>query len=517
MINYKYIPDYIKSQLRGYQAFKKIGVEFTNIHNNRQDCSAARSTMFTSQINHGIGDDVNEDYQYEKFPYVNEDFDTIGKMYKLNNYDLTAFYGKSHMDARMVKAYQPLPLFSLNTRGSMRSYGFDIYNTFGDTSLNLGIIGDNREFQSTVPPGYVDYDYKEKDMKLVGILPFLKARVKDGKSFHAQYHMVNPHDTMQLWQNTSVKPKAAMSQFLYPFFEEQSIHPGYKNPFVYNTDFPNAWINDEHLVKNFFEANYYDYITSYDLLPFRDEYLRDYVSNPTSRTIIPIFVGSYEGLNTEFSIANSREDVKSWKNLINNYYGLIMETDEYIYQIYKFLEENDMLKNTSVIITADHGDQVSSHGLKQKGYPFKESVNIPFIVYSPHMDKKYVGETVDTLGCHLDLNPTLEVLSKLDVKSNMFRGRSLVKWVDGKLKPSCENKDVIQICNSTMHLEAGYTGYLTWKKKNGILGKVFHDKGDFNKIKSEDNSKENKENFRIVFEPKNMFEFQYCFIMLIHK
>lgn len=34
----------------------------------------------------------------------------------------------------------------------------------------------------------------ENNNKLVGILPFLKARKRDGKNFHAQYHMVNPHE-----------------------------------------------------------------------------------------------------------------------------------------------------------------------------------------------------------------------------------------------------------------------------------------------------------------------------------
>lgn len=491
MINYKYLPDHIKEQLRGYQAFKKIGIEFTNIHNNRQDCSPSRSTMLTSEMNHGIGDDIQEDYQYDYFPWINENLDTIGKMYKNNNYDVTAFYGKNHMDARLTKEYQYIPVFILNSRGAMRSYGFDIFNMFGDTSLNLGVMGDNREFQSTVPPSYLEYDYQENDMKLVGIMPFLKARSKDGKSFHAQYHMVNPHDTMQLYQNTSVTPAISMGQFLYPYLLEQSNEPGYKNPFIYNSSFQDAWIKDSNLIKNYFENNYSDYCTTYDSLPFQKEYLRDYVTDPDSKNVFPLFAGLAAGMNIQFSIAKSKEDIKSWKNLVNNYYGLLKETDEYLYSIYKFLSDNDMLKNTSVIITADHGDQVSSHGLKQKGFPFKESENIPFLVYSPHLDKKFVGKSFDTLGCHLDLNPTFEEISNLSIKSKLFKGRSLLNWNNGKLIPTFENRDVIHVCNSTMHLEIGYSGYLIWKEQN------------------------KDKNFNILFEPKNLFDLQYSFVMLI--
>lgn len=490
MINYKYIPDYIKNELKGYQAFKKIGVEFTNIHNNRQDCSAARSTMFTSEINHGISDDIQEDYQYESFPCISEKLDTIGKIYKQNNYDLTAFYGKNYMDANLTKDYRFLPKFSLNTRGAMKAYGFDIFNTFGDTSLSLGVFGDNREFQSTVPPTYLEFDYIENDMKLVGIIPFLKARVKDKKSFHAQYHMVNPHDTMQLYQNTSQKPAVSMGQFLYPFLEEQSNENYYTNPFIFNDKFKDAWIKDKNLIQNFFENNYQEYSNNVNSLPFKEEYLRDYVSEPESKVIVPFFAGSSFLLENEFSIANSSKDIKSWKNLINNYYGLIKGVDDYLYRIYSFLVKNDMLKNTSVIITADHGDQVSSHGLKQKGFPFKESENIPFIIYSPNLDKNFIGKTIDTLGSHLDLNPTLEVISKLEEKSKLFKGRSLVRWYNNKLFPVYEDEDTIQICNSTMHFEGGYSGYLEWKVKN------------------------RNKNYKILFDPNNIFEFQYSFIML---
>lgn len=493
MVNYKYLPDHIVSKLRGYQAFKKIGIEFTNIHNNRQDCSPSRSTMLTSHMNHGIGDDIQEEYQYNYYPYVNEDLDTLGKIYKRNNYDLTAYYGKSHIDARLTKEYQFLPVFSLNTRGAMKTYGFDIFNTFGDTSLNLGIMGDNREFQSTVPPSYTEFDYLENDMKLTGIIPFLKARARDGKSFHAQYHMVNPHDTMQLYQNTSQIPKITMGQFLYPYLEEQSSETGYKNPFIYSSAFQDAWIKDSNLVSNFFEKSYSEYCTNFDSLPFKTEYLRDYVSSTDNKIIIPCFAGTSLSLGIEFSIANSKEDIKSWKNLVNNYYGLVMQTDDYLYRIYKFLEENDMLRNTSVVITADHGDQISSHGLKQKGYPFKESENIPLIVYSPNIEDSWIGKTCDVLACHLDLNPTVEVLSNLENKSKLFSGRSLLQTCNGKLKPILKDESVIHVCISTMHLEGAYLGYLKWKAQN----------------KDKD--------YKILFEPKNLYDMQYSFIMLIDK
>jgi len=82
MIAWHKLPDEIVKDLKGYQAFKKIGVEFTNIYTNRQLCTSSRGSFFTSFINTGLQDDIQEHYQYESVPFLNPNFDTIGKSYK---------------------------------------------------------------------------------------------------------------------------------------------------------------------------------------------------------------------------------------------------------------------------------------------------------------------------------------------------------------------------------------------------------------------------------------------------
>jgi len=495
LVNWKYIPEFIKKDLKGYQAFKALSIEFTNIQNNRQDCSPCRSSFFTSEINHGINDDISELYQSDSISRVSPIYDTLGKIYKRNDYDNTAFYGKSHMDANLSNKLRTLPVFNINTRKSMNVYGYDIYNMFGDTANLLGVVGDIREFESIIPPNYSEYDFKDGNRKLTGILPFLKARKKDGKSFHAQYHMANPHDTMQLYQNTSTEPVINMAQFKYPFHIEQmsEFAPGEwnhrKNPFVYNEEFRDAWVDNPVLVKNFFESDYESYKNDYKTLPFINEYYEDYVTEPLKNSVIPVFAGSNAGMAPIFSIADDKTDIKSWKNLVNNYYGLVLDADRYLYEIYLYLKNNDMLKNTSVIITSDHGDQIGSHGLKQKGFPFKESVNIPMMVYSPKLNSKFRGTQNDTLSSLLDLNPTFEVMSNLEMKSTKFKGNSLLDWFNGELVPININNDVFHISNSTMHLEIAYFGYLLWK------------------------SDEKSSEYKVLFEPKNIFDFQYSFMM----
>jgi len=115
------LPCSLTSKLPGYNKFKKISVEFTNIHNNRQNCSASRSTMLSSRINTGIQDNIDQIYQWLYVPQLNPVYDTIGKVLKKNNYDITSYYGKSHLDSKLApnRSLRPLlnvPNFNTNSR-----------------------------------------------------------------------------------------------------------------------------------------------------------------------------------------------------------------------------------------------------------------------------------------------------------------------------------------------------------------------------------------------------------------
>lgn len=489
LIAWHRLPEDLLVKLKGYQAFKKISIEYTNIFNNRQPCSPSRSSFFTSKINLGIQDDINEDYQFLFVPFVNPTVNTIGKIYKNNGY-ITAYYGKNHIDARLYDEYIDIPVFGLNTRGSMKSYGFDIFNTYGDTAKMAGIIGDNREFQSIMPFFSEEYDYYDGTNKLSGCLPFLKARYIDKKPFHLQYQIANPHDTMQFYQNTSQKPSLFQFQLTYPFIKEQSNIEGYYNPYIYDVNFKDAFVKHTSLTTNYFERTFEEYSSNSNSLPFKNSLFNDYALNPKYNSIFPFLAGSNVGLKNYFSLANDEDDIKSHKNLVNNYYGLVIEADMYIYRIYKYLEETDQLKDVSVIISSDHGDEMTSHGLKEKGFPFNNSTNVSFMVYSPKLLNP--GTKSDVLGSLLDLNPTLQYLSNIKDETG-FMGESLIeKNINGKLVPRFKDIPVLNIQNSTMVFFISYKGWKDWIS-----------------IQTEETIN------KCISIPNNMFEFQYCFIMTI--
>lgn len=465
LINYKNLPKEITNKLRGYQLFKKKCIEFTNIQTSRQQCSSSRSTMMTGIYNTGIQDNVEFSYQYNYIPFLPIDIETTGKIYKNNNYDLTSYYGKQHLDYKFGPSIYSTPTFNTNTSNSMKIYGYDKYNCFGDIYYDLknGLLNDNNTFSYELPINSQDFDYVDNGIKYSGIIPFLKARIIDKKSFYLEYHIVNPHDTNHYIQNFKDSPSGNMNQFPSPFFFEQINEENVSNPFYFNDDNKYAVPNYPNLLKNYFQDNYESYKTNKFDLPFLTSFELDYAISPKINSYNPLFIGSYYGIKFNMTIPESQEDIKSWKNLINNYYGLLFEADSYLERLYYFFEENNLFDTTNIIITSDHGDQLSAHGIKQKQLPFKECSNIPFLIYSPVLAKNLIGSTCDLYGSLTDLLPTSIVLNNLNSES-IFDGISLLTWKNDKLCINyCEHYNYVplNIVNSTMYA-LNYFFYLQW-------------------------------------------------------
>ena len=90
------------------------------------------------------------------------------------------------------------------------------------------------------------------------------------------------------------------------------------------------------------------------------------------------------------------------------YYGLITFMDDKIGRLLKTLEERDLLSNTVVIHTSDHGESLGEHGLWRKMNFYEQSVRVPLQISWPknlYIDKhhKIPVSLVDTTATILDL------------------------------------------------------------------------------------------------------------------
>jgi arylsulfatase A-like enzyme len=114
-------------------------------------------------------------------------------------------------------------------------------------------------------------------------------------------------------------------------------------------------------------------------------------------------------LNLSVGLGNlNSEDLKT--QYVNFYGNLIKSSDAYLDEVLRKLEALDLIDDTLVIKTSDHGEMGLAHGgMRQKNFNFyEESIRVP-LVYS---NKKLFGnaETSDELVSHVDFLPTLASL-----------------------------------------------------------------------------------------------------------
>lgn len=119
----------------------------------------------------------------------------------------------------------------------------------------------------------------------------------------------------------------------------------------------------------------------------------------------PEAVRYYRSL-TEISygaMPNDRHDM--WKAYLNYYLNCLRDVDRHIGTVLDALEASGEADRTIIVYTADHGDMVGGHGMRQKGaLPFREVWNVPFVVVHPDHTG---GRTSDAIGTSLDIVPTV--------------------------------------------------------------------------------------------------------------
>ena len=113
----------------------------------------------------------------------------------------------------------------------------------------------------------------------------------------------------------------------------------------------------------------------------------------------------------------------SLRHLIAEYYGMTMWMDAAVGRMLGVLDETGLADETIVVFTSDHGDNLGSHGLVQKGGPNEESVRIPLVIRCPSLgpipavNRTHVASLVD-------VPPTLLSLAGVDIPEH-FHGRDL--------------------------------------------------------------------------------------------
>jgi arylsulfatase A-like enzyme len=122
----------------------------------------------------------------------------------------------------------------------------------------------------------------------------------------------------------------------------------------------------------------------------------------------------------------TRDDLR---RALAHYFALISVIDMEIGRILHWLEENDLLDNTIIVYTADHGDFAGDHGLCFKNIGIYESIHrIPFLLAYPGGPR---GVERDGIIESVDLLPTLCELADVPLPGELD-GRSLLSVAAGE-------------------------------------------------------------------------------------
>ena len=111
------------------------------------------------------------------------------------------------------------------------------------------------------------------------------------------------------------------------------------------------------------------------------------------------------------------------------YYGMISSVDAEIGRIVAQLKAANQWDDTIVVITADHGEQLGDHGLREKVGFFEQSYRIIGMVRAPRLANGH-GRVVEAFTENVDIFPTLCDLIGTTPPAQCD-GRSLVPWLGG--------------------------------------------------------------------------------------
>ncbi len=143
--------------------------------------------------------------------------------------------------------------------------------------------------------------------------------------------------------------------------------------------------------------------------------------------------GPTQWLSYDMDVTEIKNELKSAKKIIKNnkhykgYYAYklgLKYIDNCLKQFFENLKNNDLLNNTIVVITADHGSSVSMNPLREEAAfnnCHTELFHIPMLIF----DSDSKSRRLSGYYTHRDLIPTLLDICKIDL-NNIGRGKSML-------------------------------------------------------------------------------------------
>lgn len=259
-----------------------------------------------------------------------------------------------------------------NTLTDLEEYGFADWGVKNDY---VGKVHEGYEIDPVIIADSVHW-LKSKGVKLN----------EEGQSFFLAVNLINPHDIMNY--STEDGYEGAKLELA-----GEPNHKVYEK--TYSEELPSSWNQD--------------------------------IDNEENVYAVKLFKKQWSSISGKIS-----ED--HFDDLQDYYFNCIQDCDNNLMTLLTELEHMDLLENTIIVFTSDHGEMQGAHGLKGKGgFIYDYNLHVPMIIYHPDYEG---GQRIQTVTSHMDLAPTfidMTYISDEEKKkiSEGLSGKSLMDLMDG--------------------------------------------------------------------------------------
>lgn len=151
-----------------------------------------------------------------------------------------------------------------------------------------------------------------------------------------------------------------------------------------------------------------------------------YTPDPSDAALFcdPSYAGDFVGSIGDFTrIAELQQSPADRAHFVDLYDAEIRGTDRDLGQFFDRLDQAGALRNTHILVTADHGEEFLEHGGTGHGRKLhEEQIHIPLLWLGPGVP---AGRRVHSLGGLIDIVPTLIDLLDLTPREMRLQGESL--------------------------------------------------------------------------------------------
>lgn len=156
------------------------------------------------------------------------------------------------------------------------------------------------------------------------------------------------------------------------------------------------WLLERRGERFFLFLHYYDVHSDYRSLPqYEKQFVRPYQGNADGSTA-QLLAYRYGHLSL------NRADIE---HLLNLYDASIRQMDDGLARLFKFLEDRDLLDNTLLVITSDHGEEFLEHGGVLHGRTqYQEVLQVPLVMRGPGIPQ---STRVKDIASLVDVMPTI--------------------------------------------------------------------------------------------------------------